>query len=71
MDTNEREPEAAQELEAELDQHETARIEREQDEQEDLNQGMQTGTHDARHRGINWGPSYRVRKSGGKPESRG
>jgi hypothetical protein len=28
---------------------------------------MQTGTHDAVHTGIKWGPSYRVKRT---PESR-
>lgn len=69
MDTNERKSEAAQEQEAEMEQHEAARLEAEQNEQQDLNQGMQTGTHDARHPGIKWGPSYKVRRSG-NPKSR-
>ena len=30
-------------------------------EQQDLNQGMATGTHSSAHGGINWGPSYRLR----------
>ena len=33
----------------------------EQHEQQDLNQGMQTGTHSSPHPGINWGSSYRMR----------
>ena len=61
MDTNESKPEAAQELEAEIGQHKAERLEAEQNEQQDLIQGMQTGTHDAFHPGIKWGPSYRVK----------
>jgi len=68
MDTNERKPEAAQELEAETDQQQADRLEAELNEQQDLNQGMQTGTHDAIHTGIRWGASYRVKRT---PESQG
>ena len=68
MDTNERKPEAAQELEAETDQHQADRLQAELNEQQDLNQGMQTGTHDAVHNRIRWGASYRVKRT---PESRG
>ncbi len=32
-----------------------------QNEQQDLIQGMQTGTHDSIRHGIRWGPSYQVR----------
>ena len=31
----------------------------EQNEQEDLNQGMTTGTHDSTRSGVDWGDSYR------------
>ena len=67
MDTNERKSEAGQELEAEIAQRQADRIEVEQNEQQDLNRGMQTGTHDAVHTGIKWGPSHRVKRT---PESR-
>jgi len=36
----------------------------EQNEQEDLNQGMETGTHDSRRSGVNWGESYKNPKDG-------
>jgi len=29
--------------------------------QQDLNQGMDTGTNSSVHRGVNWGPNFRVR----------
>lgn len=53
---------AAQELQSEADQRDGGRLEAEQDEQQDLNQGVQTGTHDALHTGIKWGSSYRVKE---------
>lgn len=31
--------------------------------QQDLNQGMDTGTHSSVHRGVNWGPDFRVRST--------
>lgn len=33
----------------------------EQTEQQALNQGMDTGTHDSTRRGVDWGRSYRTR----------
>jgi hypothetical protein len=33
----------------------------EQIEQQDLNQGMDTGTHSSAHLGVNWGSAYRLR----------
>jgi hypothetical protein len=42
-------------------QREEGRRTTEQNEQQDLNQGMATGTHSSAHGGINWGPSYRMR----------
>jgi len=53
--------EAEEELrqEAELRQEELLTGER--IEQQDLNQGMDTGTHSSVHRGVNWGPDFRVR----------
>ena len=58
----------AEDLESQADQRDQERSVAERDEQEDLNQGMQTGTHDAVHRGINWGSSYRIKESTTKPK---
>lgn len=44
-----------------MGQREERRRTNEQNEQQDLNQGMATGTHSSAHGGINWGPSYRLR----------
>jgi flagellar biosynthesis/type III secretory pathway protein FliH len=55
--------EAAEELELQADQRDQVRLEAERAEQEDLNQGMQTGTHDAFHPGIKWGSSYRIKET--------
>jgi hypothetical protein len=35
-------------------------------EEQDLNQGMQTGTYDDPAPGINWGDDYRIRKTASK-----
>ena len=56
--------EAEEDLRREMEQREKGRHTIERSEQQDLNQGMDTGTHSSIHRGVNWGPSYRV-----KPET--
>jgi hypothetical protein len=33
-------------------------------EQQDLNQGSDTGTHDSGNQGINWGDDYKIREQG-------
>ena len=48
-----------QEIEADQDDHEQERVENELDEQQDLNQGMSTGTHSTTRTGANWPRSYR------------
>jgi hypothetical protein len=53
--------EAEQELREEMEQREEGRRTSERNEQQDLNQGMVTGTHSSAYGGINWGPSYRLR----------
>src|SRR5579862_8535934 len=52
--------EAEQDVRVEAEQNEEDRRTVERIEQQDLNQGMDTGTHSSIHRGVNWGPSYRV-----------
>jgi hypothetical protein len=58
-------------LEAAQEDHEESRHTAEQDEQQDLNQGMDTGTHDSTRHGVDWGRSYRTRNkpSDSKKES--
>ncbi len=51
------------EVDGEAKQAEEGRQARERIEQQDLNQGMDTGTHDSARRGIHWGPAYQVRSS--------
>jgi len=53
--------EAEQELREEVELREEDRLTDERIEQQDVNQGMDTGTHSSAHRGVNWSPSYRVR----------
>ncbi len=57
----------AEELRNEMGQREEARRIYAQNEQQDLNQGMATGTHASTHSGINWGPSYRMRSKDVEP----
>jgi hypothetical protein len=68
-DTDERKSETAAEIESEAEVRDEARAEDDRAEREDLNQGMDTGTHDSIHRGVNWGPSYRVRPKAEKPNT--
>ncbi len=51
------------EIDAEADLVEDDRIANERIEQQDLNQGMDTGTHGSTRRGINWGSSYAIPKT--------
>ena len=53
--------EAEEELREEVELREEERLTEERIEQQDLNQGMDTGTHSSTHLGVNWGSSYRVR----------
>lgn len=53
--------EAEEDLRQEVELKEDERLTGERIEQQDLNQGMDTGTHSSTHRGVNWGPSYRMR----------
>jgi hypothetical protein len=55
-------------LEAEQEEREEERRTAEQNEQQDLNQGMDTGTHDTTRSGVDWGKSYRTRTKNVKPE---
>jgi hypothetical protein len=47
-------------LEAEEQQLEETRKAAERNEQQDLNQGFDTGTHDTARHGVDWGPAYQV-----------
>ena len=53
--------EAEEELREEMELREEERLTDERIEQQDVNQGMDTGTHSSAHRGVNWSPSYRIR----------
>jgi hypothetical protein len=53
--------EAAGDLRQEMEVRQEGRLTGERIEQQDLNQGMDTGTHSSTHLGVKWGPSYRVR----------
>ena len=52
---------AEEELNQEAEVRQEERVAGEQIEQQDLNQGMDTGTHSSTHLGVKWGPSYRGR----------
>lgn len=57
---------AEQEFRKETELREEERILDEQIEQQDLNQGMDTGTHSSTHSGVNWSSAYRVSPEDGK-----
>lgn len=65
--TDERKSKVADEMESKMEDREEARVQDDRAEREDLNQGMDTGTHDSTHRGVKWGPSYKVRRETAKP----
>jgi hypothetical protein len=50
-------------VDAEEEQREEDRRTNELIVQQDLNQGIDTGTHSSVHRGVNWGPGFRVRST--------
>ncbi len=54
-------------LEAAQEEREEERRTAEQNEQQDLNQGMDTGTHDTTRSGVDWGKSYRTTTTTGNP----
>ena len=66
-DADERKNEAANQLESEMKERDEARTLDDRAEREDLNQGMDTGTHDSIHRGVNWAPEFSVRPRPSKP----
>ena len=49
-----------------VEDREEIRRESERVEQQDLNQGTDTGTHDTTRRGVKWGDSYRGKKGPNK-----
>lgn len=53
--------EAEQEFRQEVELRDEERVREEEIEQQDLNQGMDTGTHSSTHLGVDWGPEYRLR----------
>jgi hypothetical protein len=55
------ENQAADSLEADASARDEDRSEADRDQQQDLDQGMDTGTHDSERTGINWGDDYKVR----------
>ncbi len=46
-------------LEAAQEDREESEREADEAEQQDLNQGMSTGTHDSTRHGVDWGRAYR------------
>ncbi len=67
-DADERKNDAADQMESEMKERDDARALNDRAEREDLTQGMDTGTHDSIHRGVNWGPAFRVRPKTNKPD---
>ena len=63
--------EAEEQLRQEMELREEERLTGERIEQQDLNQGMDTGTSSSTHRGVNWGPGYHVRSTASrKPQKK-
>ena len=60
-------PEAADTMESEMEDRDENRRQDERAERQDLNQGMETGTHDYACFGVKWGRSYRVPSKRGGP----
>lgn len=52
------------ELESDIEGHEEVRHEHDVMLQKEVNQDIQTGTNDATHSGINWGSSYKTKRTG-------
>lgn len=48
-------------LTEDMEQREQGRRTNERNERQDLNQGMNTGTHSSSYQGLDWGPSYRIK----------
>jgi hypothetical protein len=53
--------EAAEDFRKKIEGRGQERRTNERNEQQDLNQGMETGTHSSSHQGVDWGSSYRMR----------
>lgn len=56
------------EIDTEMEQREEDRITDEKFVQQDLNQGMDTGTHSSVHRGVDWRPEFSVRETDEKDD---
>jgi hypothetical protein len=52
--------EIADNLEAEAESHDESRSVGDRSQRQDLTQGMDTGTHDSVHRGVNWKPEFSI-----------
>ena len=59
---DDRKSRAAEELAAEMETREKARIQAERREVTNLNQGMESSGHDVSHPGINWAPTFKKRR---------
>ncbi|MGH9738560.1 MAG: hypothetical protein ACRD4X_08220 [Candidatus Acidiferrales bacterium] len=68
-----RKSKAAEQMEAEIENHEQARRDQERDNQQDLIQHVQSASHDTQRLGVKWPPSYKAlkkRKPAAKPASK-
>lgn len=52
----------AEQMESEFEERQENRREKERNQGEDLNQSIQTGTHDSERLGVKWPPSYKTLK---------
>jgi hypothetical protein len=62
MSADGRKSKVAEELESDMRLRQESRKQEERSQWEDLNQSIQTGTHDSTFTGVHWGPSFGLRK---------
>jgi hypothetical protein len=56
--------------EGQVEEREEGRRTSDRKEQQDLNQGMSTGSHDTTRTGVDWPSSYRVHTDAGQPKEK-
>jgi hypothetical protein len=59
-DAKAKESEIAESMEADMETRDDNRLTGERSQRQDVTQGMDTGTHDSIHRGVNWRPEFSI-----------
>jgi hypothetical protein len=60
--------EVAEDMESKMEERDEGRSEHQRIEQQDLNQGIDTGTHDSTRSGVNWPASFKTHPMEEKPK---